>query len=163
MWRPCLGIHWRERKGHSRDSSMLRVWIHPECSSPRCSRPSRACQLEAGDHKQQQSEKPILLVPANHLRNLPNVCMSYPESDAHGLDLGWLAAQLTELVFAKDELLRDLVVVCGQRRQNSWSIYTTRQDQLMFSGGALSWFTLTQAAHRVNGTYIIESQTGNST
>lgn len=56
-----------------------------------------------------------------------SVCVSYPERDAHGFDLRRLAAQLAELVFAKEELLRDLVIICCHKTQNGLSIFTAQR------------------------------------
>lgn len=43
------------------------------------------------------------------------ISTSYPASDAHGFDLSRFAAQLAELVLAKQKLLGDLIIICRQR------------------------------------------------
>lgn len=43
---------------------------------------------------------------------LHRVPSSYPEGDAHGLDLSRFAGQFTQLVFPQQKLLWDLIVIC---------------------------------------------------
>lgn len=43
--------------------------------------------------------------------------IQYPAGDAHGLNLGRLAAQLIQLVFTKQQFLRYLIIICCWKTQ----------------------------------------------
>lgn len=56
--------------------------------------------------------------------------LQYPARDAHGLDLGGLAAELIQLVFTKQHFLRYLIIICCWEKHNTK--ITTKYSEVPF-------------------------------